>query len=69
MKTLFSEQPGFRMNEDARALDREFSKVVRPIFKKYLDMGYSPREISHILYGIALDEELDAVLSPPKKDT
>lgn len=70
MKTLFS-GAGFTMNDDARSLDRELFEATRPIFDKYVAMGYSPREVSHILYGVAFDHEVDVALGlrfNPEKD-
>lgn len=33
----------------ATALDMEAIKLIEPLFKKYLDIGHSPREISQII--------------------
>lgn len=60
MKTFFNED--WRYEPDATQLDDEVHLVLLPIFKKYISMGYSPREI-HYLIGqsaesIALSEIL-----------
>lgn len=52
----------YRYTPEADSLSREVILVICPIFKKYVEMGYSPREISHIMNGCILEEELCSVL-------
>jgi len=61
MKSFFDEN--HRFTPEAEALDRELDKVIRPIFDKYVKLGYSPREISHILTLAALMSECEAILT------
>jgi hypothetical protein len=39
-----------------------FLKAIRPIFEKYMEEGYSPRELSHLTMHAALDIESEKVL-------
>jgi hypothetical protein len=39
----------YNWTDDARALSREVQDALRPILDKYVEMGYSPRDISHIM--------------------
>jgi hypothetical protein len=66
MKTLYSSK-GFRYGEDADSLARETHAALVAIFQKYIEMGYSPREISHIISAEVTDLELDAVLNARPK--
>lgn len=51
-----------RYEERAMLLDSEIAKALRPIFKKYIDQGYSIREIAAIASHTVLDLECDYVL-------
>lgn len=57
---LFDEQ--HRYTPEANALQGEFEAAIRPVFTRWADMGYSPREISHLLQGAVWDNELMRVL-------
>ena len=50
MKSLFNED--FSWTDTGRDIDQEFTKVLEPIFSKYSDLGYSPREIAEIFHGV-----------------
>lgn len=61
MKSLFDNN--FRYTNTAANLDAEANSVIKPIFDRYVDIGYSPREISCILSNMVNDLECEAVLS------
>lgn len=50
-------------NGDAKTLDSEASKIIRPLFKKYIEKGYNPRDISHILSAVVGIEECEFILT------
>jgi len=60
-KNLFTEK-GERWTDDANRISNEFTDAVRPIFEKYYAQGYRVRDISHILMGVAFEEEVLTVL-------
>jgi len=45
---LFDEEYG-TYNDDARALDAEVTKVIRPLFDKYVKMGHRFKEIAYVI--------------------
>ena len=47
MKSLYNED--HRYNPEAEDLSYETIESIKPIFKKYQNMGFSPREIAHIM--------------------
>jgi hypothetical protein len=51
-----------RYTYDASALSFDTNFVLKNIFKKYVNLGYSPREIAHIMITDVHDLELDAIL-------
>ena len=61
MKSLFGDD--YRYSEYGLELDREAASHLKDLFDKYLNLGYSPREISHIIQGSVRDLELEAVLN------
>jgi hypothetical protein len=63
MKSLYS-KPNYRMNDDAFKLNDEVTAAIRPIVKKYEDLGYSPREISHLISLAMIDIELESLIKP-----
>lgn len=44
-------------------IDSEFCKAIKPIFKKWADEGYSPREIAHIFATAVQLVESEYILS------
>lgn len=60
VKSLYNED--CRHTDDADSLHYETVNALRSIFDKYLELGYSPREISHIMQSTVYDFELAAVL-------
>jgi hypothetical protein len=47
MKSLFNEND-FTYTKEASDLYREACKIVNPLVKKWMEMGYNPREIETI---------------------
>jgi hypothetical protein len=60
MKSLFDEN--HRYTDAAITLDSEFNKNIEELYKKYIDMGYSPREISHVMQLALFDTEMCYIL-------
>lgn len=60
MKSLFTEK--YRYTDQALALGYETNKDLEDIFKKYIDLGYSPKEIAHLMHQEITDIELMEVL-------
>lgn len=60
MKSLFTEN--HKYTDQALTLGSETSKALEDIFKKYIDLGYSPREIAHLMHQEITDIELMEVL-------
>jgi hypothetical protein len=54
---------------DANALSEETSTAVKDIWAKYLELGYSPREISHVMLSVILEEELYLVMKASRNKT
>lgn len=52
----------WRYTDVASALDQEVHNALNPIFKKYEELGCSPREMSHVMCAAIIDLELMAVL-------
>jgi hypothetical protein len=57
---LFDEN--HRYTDAAITLDSEFNKSIEELYKKYIDMGYSPREISHVMQLALFDTEMCYIL-------
>lgn len=60
MKSLYDKN--FKYTYEASALADEAQNVLDDLFAKYVDLGYSPREISHILQAVIQDLECSEVL-------
>jgi hypothetical protein len=61
MKSLYTEN--HRYTDQAISLGTETGNAVTEIFKKYIDLGYSPREVSYIMQQEIRDIELMEVLN------
>jgi hypothetical protein len=59
-KSLYKDD---KFSVDAMALDQEAYLMLRPLIKKYADLGYSIREIGGLLHGTVSALESEAVLS------
>jgi hypothetical protein len=68
MKSLFiqDEDPinRYRYNADGQALDTETHKAISAVFEKFVEDGFSPREISHIMQSSIMEHELEAIILP-----
>lgn len=64
MKELFTETN--RYSEAAAKLDHEALVLLRPLFQAYQDLGFNPRDISHILHLAVTDLELEFILQNDK---
>jgi hypothetical protein len=51
-----------RWTETAIKISNEFDAAIRPIFEKYYAQGFKARELSHLLMGVAWENELMTVL-------
>ena len=60
MKHLFNDKDEW--TEESRNLDREVGEALRPIIKKWLDAGYSIRDIQLSVMFSAMEEGLTASL-------
>lgn len=65
MKSLYE---GEKYTEDACSLSIEASEILKPMFKKYFDKGYSFREISHIIISEVYSLECLEILKKSVKD-
>jgi len=52
----------FRYTENSIIIDKAFYNIIAPVFKKYTEVGYSPRELAHLVKSVVTDLELEAVL-------
>lgn len=59
-KSLYNEV--HRYTPEAVVLDDDARNLIAPLFKRYAEMGYSPREISQIIQRAVFDIELLEVL-------
>ena len=57
----------WRYTDVASAIDQEANKALEPIFKKYRELGCSPREMAHVMCATITDLELMAVLDWDEK--
>jgi len=56
-----------RLNNAGFTLGAEIHKELSPIFKKWVDAGYSIRDISHVIHNEVTDMELSHVLDLPER--
>jgi hypothetical protein len=63
---LFDEHGQY--SEAALSLDMAVSLAIRPFFEDYMKMGFSPREIAHIvnhaILGVEMEEMMDVMFKP-----
>lgn len=61
MKSLYDNN--FRYTPEADEIATNAFDLLKPLFDKWVNLGYSPREISHLVQGQAFEFELEAVLT------
>ncbi len=61
MKSLYGTEY-FHYTPDATDIAERIIGVVRPIFKEYMDKGYNPREIAHVMLASIWDAELEEIM-------
>lgn len=65
MKTVFDKRAfddsGYYKSEGMH-IDDAFAKAIRPIFLKFMEEGYSPRELSHLAMHAVFEIELGEIL-------
>lgn len=47
MKSIYDDD--IRYSDDASELDDKTTKLVQPLFREYLKLGYNPREICQVI--------------------
>lgn len=66
MKNLYDEND--RYTPDAQKLDDEAGNLIFPLMQKYINLGYSAREIAHVVCSSVGLIECELILSNPKKE-
>ena len=61
MPSLFTTK-GFFYTDEATKLDYEALEKLKPLFQTYAGLGFSPREIAHVLHAAVTDVEIDFIL-------
>jgi len=61
MKSLFRENHTY--TEDAGAVEDMISSQVNETFRTFIELGYSPREISHVMQSLIGVMESEQVLN------
>jgi len=61
MPKLFDEN--FKYTKEAGIIDHEMTQRLEPIFKKYVEGGYSPRELGHIAQSVVNILELESIMT------
>jgi hypothetical protein len=59
--SLYHEET-WRYTDEAISLSNRASILLRPLIEEFIEKGYSPREIAHVIEGAVVELELDAVL-------
>lgn len=67
MQSLYRETD-HRYTPEADELDRRAATVIRPLFNEFVQKGFSPREIAHILQGCVTEWELEHVIGWANND-
>jgi len=60
----------FRYTQEATNFENEVYAALRPIFDRYMALGYSPRELEYLITGAGTHLSLAAILDArlPKND-
>jgi len=70
MKTLYnteSNEADTSLTQTGLNLDREMCDFARALIQRYMNMGYSPREIPHVLTTAVWDSELYCIMNRQAK--
>ncbi len=67
MKSLYDTD--HRYTSDARELSEATIAALKHIFAKYVEQGYSPREIAHLMQADVADLEVSSVLNLDRLET
>jgi hypothetical protein len=51
-----------RYTEVAEAIDIKAGQILKPLFAQCVELGYSPREVAHIITATVTEMELSAIL-------
>lgn len=62
MKSLYTKDA--RYTDVGMQVDREISTAVDPIIRRWVEAGYSPRDIQNVAYGAILDHILTHLMFP-----
>jgi hypothetical protein len=60
MKSLYSKKD-YLLTDEAKNLDDRMYITLEELFAQYIEMGYSPIEISHLIIEDAIELELAAI--------
>lgn len=60
MKSIYSEDD--RYTPECNQLDIEVHDALKPVFDRWVALGYSIRQVSHLIQGAAYELELMAML-------
>jgi len=60
MKSLYTEQA--KLTAEGATLDIEVHDFLETIYAKYIEMGYGPREISHVINNANIHEEFVSII-------
>lgn len=52
----------FKYTKKAQDLDEETHNLLKKLFEQYRNVGYSPRDIAHVMVGTVHSLELEHVL-------
>jgi len=56
-----------KYTNDSGNLDREVTEALKPIFEKYVEAGYSFRDISHVTLHAVFGLEMEVILTEQVK--
>ena len=68
MKSLYNEDHRYTYTKPAEALDMATFQAINPLFMKWAEDGYSPREIAHIMQAAINEMELNTIIDWNKNE-
>ena len=66
MKNVYDQNDKY--GPEASELDQSVYKVLKPIFTEWVNKGYSPRQLSHVMQGTITELELFHMIGDHKGD-